>query len=188
MRLILLVTFTFAALLLAPTTADAGPLGRIWQRLQDRRTPPAPKKPSPGWVESGPKVVGDPMPAGVAGAELKLRQRILLDMMRHHAVNRLVRDGVKTPDGKVQKVNREQAENLVARVKDADIIAEAKAYGAPDGGRLEAWAIWLWEHKEEIIKFIVLIASLFADERATIMPTGPPPEMPPNEVAYLLAA
>ena len=159
----LIFAAAFAALLLAPTTADAGPLGRIWQRLQDRRTPPAPSKPSPGWVvpESGPRVVGDPMPAGVAGAELKLRQRILLDVMRHRAVEKAVKDGIPLPGGGVKKVTREEAEKLAARVHDNDILDAARVYGAPDGGRLEAFLLWLWENREAIVKFILTIMALF---------------------------
>lgn len=118
-------------------------------------------------TDGNPKVIRGPPEAVEGVGKGELRKRLLLDVMRHHAVNRLVRDGLKTPDGKVRKVDRDEARELVAKVKDETILAMAVEKGAPvgEGGKLEALLDWILAHKEEIIRFIMLLISLFADDR-----------------------
>ncbi|WP_439627453.1 hypothetical protein [Gemmata sp.] len=98
----------------------------------------------------------------------ELRKRIALRFARNGAVERAVRDGIPGPDGKVRKLTREQAEAAVAGVSDDLIVGAAAEVGAPfgEGGRLEAFLSWLWEHREQIIKLILSLLALFGEPTA----------------------
>lgn len=101
--------------------------------------------------------------AGIGKGEL--RKRIVLEFVRHRAVELAVKDGIKSPDGKVRKVTRDEAEKLVDGVRDDVILGAAIEQGAPvEGGRLEGLVNWLWEHREQLIRLILSLLALFADE------------------------
>jgi len=152
---------------LQPQTAQAGPLGNV-HTFSDGKVGV--------WNGSAyviqPQAAAAPVaaPKSVDGAEVvgfgigNLRRAIILDSMRSAAEWRLVRDGIKRPDGKVVKVTRSQAKELVSRISDDTIFGGAKSLGAPVGGAFQDFLKWMWDHKEEIVKFILSIIALFGDE------------------------
>lgn len=105
-----------------------------------------------------------PVKQGVAEGlpEGRLRKRLAIAVVRAQVVERAVRDGIVTPGGGVRKVTREEARKLVDRVGDDTIEQAAIVYGAPIGeGKIQQFLTWLWEHREEIIAFILKILPLF---------------------------
>lgn len=150
----------FATLFIAVSPdADAGPL----QRFRDRgKAHPAPQadapKASPKVMQAGPQVV-----EGLGDGELV--KRIMLRRYREVVVDRAVKDGIPLPGGGVRKVTRAEAEKLVKRVTDDDVMDFAKVKGAPVGGLGDGTFLkWLWENKEAIIKFILSLLAIFADD------------------------
>jgi hypothetical protein len=111
-----------------------------------------------------PKTADPKVVEGLGDGEIL--KRIVLRRVRDRAVDKAVRDGIPVPGGGVRKVSRAEAEKMVAGVTDAEIMEYAKLKGAPiqglgDGSLLR----WLWENKEAIIKFILSILALFADDQ-----------------------
>jgi hypothetical protein len=138
-----LALFLFAGL----ATAAAAP--------QRHAQPVQPVQPVPAAPE--PKVV-----EGLGDGELV--KRIMLRRIRDRVVDRAVKDGVPVPGGGVRKVSRDEAEKLVKRITDDDILEYAKVKGAPVQGRLQDLLNWLWENREAIIRFLLSILSLFGDD------------------------
>jgi len=94
----------------------------------------------------------------------------LLRRIRERVVDRAVRDGVPVPGGGTRKVAREQAEQLVQRVPDSDILDYSRVKGAPAQGALKDFLSWLWEHRDEIINWVLSILALFGGRRAGLGP------------------
>ena len=105
-----------------------------------------------GWVHDsvgGPEVVGGPI--------AKLGRKIVCQRLRNLAIERAVDKGMPRAEA-IRKVNK---------ITDEQILGGGIAMGAPapvgklgDGKLLQ----WLWDHKEEILKFILAIVALFGDD------------------------
>ncbi len=146
----------FATLFIAVSPdADAGPL----QRFRDRgKAHPAPQadapKASPKVMQAGPQVV--------EGLGDRVRDRLLLSVVRSRAVDHAVKHGIPVAGGGVRKVTREEARAMAEKVSDETILAAAKVYGAPIGqGKLADLFDWLVSHKEQILELVKFVLSLF---------------------------
>ncbi len=168
MRLLTLTLFIGLFLVPAPA-ADAGPLQRLRERVQQRNAPncangvcqlPA----RPVTAQPVPKVAQQPAPKVVEGP---IRDAARLKLLRILAVNYAVEHGVPAGDGSVKKVTRAHARALAEHVTDEQITKGLRVYGAPSEGRLEDFFDWVLAHREEIaelVKWIVSLFALFADE------------------------
>ncbi len=108
-------------------------------------------------------VVVEPMPkAGIFSG--KLRQKIVLNLVRHHTIKKLMSDGLK---GK--KLSRAEAEAaydklteevVLAAVEDAspDTAAQLQAVGGP----LTDFLQWLSDHSDQIMKIVELVMKIMA--------------------------
>ncbi len=187
MRRLLNVTLAatvFAGLFLALAPAEAGPVARLRERVIQRLAPHSPQAnppACPGGVcpvpvaaqrpapVPAPKVMQQPAPKVVEGlGDGRLRDRLLLAVVRARAVDHAIKHGVPVAGGGTRKVTREEAQKLADKVSDEAILRAAKVYGAPVGeGRLAALFDWLVAHKEqilELVKFVLSLFALFADD------------------------
>lgn len=193
MRLIPLTLF--ALLFAVPAPAEAGPVRDWLRsrRVPACECAPCPCPPSscPACVAPlaapacGPEGCPLPMPARIAAQDPpkaatakadpkvveglgdgEILKRIVLNRVRARAVDKAVKDGVPVPGGGVRQVTRAEAEKLVKKVSDDEIQEFARLKGAPVQGLGDGTFLkWLWENKEAIIKFILSLLALFADEQ-----------------------
>lgn len=168
-----------AIVLLATPDANAGPFKRLRDRLfgAPEACPngvcPTPAAPTfipngiPAQAPAQPKVMQQAAPQVVGGiGDGELIQRVLIRRLRDRAIDRAVRDGIPVPGGGTRKVSRAEAEKLVKRVSDEEIVSYAKAKGAKGGLGDGSFLNWLWENREAILKFILSILALFGDDDA----------------------
>lgn len=104
---------------------------------------------------------------------LRIGQRLLAKLLRHRVTTQLQHDGFALSGGNPTPLTAEQADRLLSRLDDAEIVGVAESSGvagdavvAGDGGRLGALLKWIADHKTEIlevIKLIITILAIFAD-------------------------
>jgi hypothetical protein len=97
----------------------------------------------------------------------KLRERILLSLVRHRAVAQRQKDGFKSIGGKEKPLTREEAEALYDRLDDEVVIglvkeASPKTWAAAGEGFLARLIQWIKDHPEEVAAIIKLILTLLA--------------------------
>ena len=163
-----LLTLTLLATGLLSITAD-GQFRRDHHDRRDFRLLPWERRHAPVAivpVQSPPVVASDdakPLTAAqMRDGENRLLAKILIKRLKARAVNRAVRDGVKTPDGKIVKLSREEAQRRADAIDDSEIMEFAKVKGGPVGGPVQDFFQWLWENREAVLEFILKILSLFA--------------------------
>ncbi len=153
--------------------AGDGPFQRLRARIHDRLfgpdcpggVCPAPQVPAPAPASPAPPVVGQAAPQVMQGiGDGEWIQRILIRRQRERAIDEAVKNGVPIPGGGVRTVTRAEAEKLASRVTDDEVIRYAKAKGAKGALGDGTFLKWLWEHREEILKFILSIMALFGDD------------------------
>lgn len=104
-----------------------------------------------GWVQDS--VAGDPAIAG--GPLARLTRKVVCERIRTLAVEKAVAKGIP----------RAEARTKVNRISDQQILGGAIALGAPVGALGDGTILrWLWEHRDEIIRWILSILALFGDE------------------------
>lgn len=98
----------------------------------------------------------------------KLRQKVLLTLVRHRAIAQMQKDGFKAVGGADKPLTRDQAEALYDKLTDDVILgavkeASPKAVGAiGEGGFLANLLEWIRTHPEELAAIVKLILSLLA--------------------------
>jgi hypothetical protein len=150
MRRIALSSALFATFMLSFAAADA----QERRRLRPFSTPAVPTVEAPAPAE---KVFDG-----------KLRQRVMLQLLRHRAVAQMQKDGFKSIGGKEKPLTKEEAEALYDRLTDDVVIglvkeASPKTWGAiGEGGFLARLIQWIKDHPEEVAAIIKLILTLLA--------------------------
>lgn len=105
-----------------------------------------------GWVQDS--VAGGDPPV-VGGPLARLTRKVVCERIRTLAVERAVAKGIP----------RSEARKKINRISDEQILGGAVAMGAPVGALGDGTILkWLWEHREEIVRWILSILALFADE------------------------
>lgn len=105
-----------------------------------------------GWVQDS--VAGGDPPV-VGGPLARLTRKAVCERLRTLAVERAVAKGIP----------RAEARKKIAKISDEQILGGAIAMGAPVGALGDGTILrWLWEHRDEIIRWILSILSLFGDE------------------------
>lgn len=151
----------FIGVILAIVAARLGipaPVVTVTNTVPAPEVQPAPA-PAPVVMQSGDPQVAQGLFDG------RLRKRIAAVFLRARAVERAVADGLPVAGGGTRKVTREEAWKLAERVDNDTLFEAAVVHGAPVGeGRIEAFLNWLWENREAIIRFVLMLMSLFADD------------------------
>jgi hypothetical protein len=128
---------------------------------------PGPAADAPAKADKAP----DPRPAeGLFDG--KLRERVVLNLLRHRAVAQMQRDGFKQAGGANKPLTKAEAEALYDELADDVVLglvkeSSPKTWGAVRGGGfLSRLVEWIRTHPEEIQAIVKLILSLlmvFAD-------------------------
>ena len=133
----------------AATQLDATPVGSApgtgysWQNLPGVGW---------GWVHDSVESVSPPVSGGPIA---RLTRKVVCERVRAQAVDRAVANG--TP--------RAEARRKVNAVTDAQILGGAVAMGAPVTGLGDGSVLkWIWEHREELVAFVLKLLALFGDE------------------------
>jgi hypothetical protein len=115
-----------------------------------------------GWLQDS--VAGDP--AVVVGPLARLTRKVVCERLRTLAVERAVAKGIP----------RAEARAKVNRISDQQILGGAIALGAPVGALGDGTILrWLWEHRDEIVRWILSILSLFGDDPVEVGVLVPTP-------------
>lgn len=172
-RLLTAAALLAAAVSVPTAEADAGPVQRFREWRAQRKATPAPQAQPQA---PAPKVAQQAAPAPKV-VEGPVRDRAKLALLRILAVQHAVEHGVPNGDGTFKKVTRAQARAYADKVTDEQILKGATVYGAPVAeGRLESFFDWILEHKEEIaelVRWIVSLFALFADEEPSAAEVWP---------------
>lgn len=102
-----------------------------------------------GWTQKteAPPVVGGPL--------TRLTRKVVCERLRTLAIDRAV----------VKGIPRAEARKKIGRISDEQILGGAVAMGAPVGALGDGTILrWLWEHRDEIVRWILSILSLFGDD------------------------
>ena len=98
----------------------------------------------------------------------RLRERIVLALLRHRAVAQMQKDGFRLIGGKEKPLTKEEAVALYDRLTDDVVIglvkeASPKTWAAVgEGGFLARLIQWIKDHPEEVAAIIKLILTLLA--------------------------
>lgn len=170
---------TWVQILIALLTAVLGSAGYHACRPTPTPAPqPAPvviPVPLPGQ----PVALGDTDPAGASAGRAALRpgERLLVSVIRHRAKQELTRNGFKAVGGDARPLSADEADALLSKLDDHQILAGAHERGKLGDGTilkmLGAVFEWVYNHREqimEVVLFVLKLLSLFADAPAT----GPP--------------
>lgn len=96
----------------------------------------------------------------------RLRERVVLSIVRHRAIDRLEREGFTLIGKDSRPMSRERARELVDRLDDETLIgcvreASPQVYGKlGDGQLLSNLMTWIADHQEEILAILKLILSI----------------------------
>ena len=98
----------------------------------------------------------------------RVRERLLLTIIRHKAIARMQRDGFALANGDKTPLSAEKAEQLYEKLTDEMVLAAAREASPQTVGKLGDGTLlanliqWIADHQEEILAILKLVLSILA--------------------------